>query len=182
MYIFNNKLILSKPNNMTNKAILLITVQLIVFNVLSAQNIKESLGGVKTNFQIFSDTIDLKVSDQIIILRAEKKTHEDASFGTGWGYGYQSYHLEFITKKNITIKNYRFRAGRDNENKLELMFYDSNNNNLASISIPFDYVDLFNNSSIINSPFFYSIDLIDVPIVLLDKTNKIVMNKMVAKK
>jgi hypothetical protein len=166
---------------MTNKAILLITIQLIVFNMLEAQNIRESLGGIKTNFQIFSDTIDLKVSDLTIILRAEKKTFEDAAFGTGWGYGYQSYHLEFITKENIKVKNYPFRTGRDNGNKLELIFYDSDNK-LASISIPFDYVDIFNNSSIINSPFFYSIDLIDVPIVLLDKTVKIVMNKMVAKK
>ena len=167
---------------MNNKAILLITIQLIVFNILGAQDIKESLGGIKTNFRIFSDTIDLKVIDQIIILKAEKQTYSDSNLGTGWGYGYQSFHLEFITKKNIKVDNYQYGTGRDNGSKLKLIFYDSNNNELASISIPFDYVDQYNNLSIINSPFFYSIDLIDIPIVLLDKTDKIDMIKMVGSK
>jgi hypothetical protein len=167
---------------MNHKTILLITVYIFSANILGAQNLKESLGGTKTNFQIYSDTVDLKVSDQIIILRAEKQTYSDSNFGTGWGYGYQSFHLEFITKKNIEIEYFKFRNGRDNGTKLELLFYDSNNIVLTSSSIPYNYVDLYNNSSIIGSPFFYSIDLIDIPIVLLDKTAKISMIKKVAEK
>jgi hypothetical protein len=167
---------------MNHKTILLITVYIFSINILGAQNLKESLGGIKTNFQIYSDTVDLKVSDQIIIIRAEKKYDSDSDFGTGWGYGYQSFHLEFITKKNIKIENYKFRTGRDNGTKLELIFYDSNNSVLATSSFPYDYIDLYNNSSIIDSPFFYSIDLIDIPIVLLDKTAKIGMIKKVAEK
>ncbi len=167
---------------MNNKVILLVTVSMLSFNILGAQNIKESLGAVKTNFLIYTDTVDLKVSDQIIILRAEKQTYTDSNFGTGWGYGYQSFHLEFVTEKNIKVENYRFRTGRDNEDKLQLIFYDSKNSILATTSIPFNYVDLFNNSSITGSPFFYSIDLIDIPIVLLDKTAKIGLIKKVAKK
>jgi hypothetical protein len=168
--------------NMNKKVILLVLVYMLSINFLGAQNIKESLGAINTNFKIYSDTVDLKVSDQIIILRAEKQTYSDATFGTGWGYGYQSFHLEFITKKNIKVENYQFRAGRDNENKLQLIFYDSKNSVLATTSISFDYVDLYNNSSIIDSPFFYSIDLIDIPVVLLDKTAKIGMIKKMAKK
>ena len=167
---------------MNNKTILLITVCIFSANIIGAQNLKESLGGTNTLFQIYSDTVDLKVSDQIIILRAEKQTYSDSNFGTGWGYGYQSFHLEFITKKNIKIENYKYKTGRDNGNKLELIFYDSNNSVLATSSFPYDYVDLYNNSSIIDSPFFYSIDLIDIPIVLLDKTAKIGMIKKVADK
>jgi hypothetical protein len=167
---------------MNHRTILLITVYIFSVNILGAQNLKESLGGTKTNFQIYSDTVDLKVSDQIIILRTEKQTYSDSNYGTGWGYGYQSFHLEFITKKNIKIENYKYKTGRDNGNKLELIFYDSNNNILATSSFPYYYVDLYNNPSIIDSPFFYSIDLIDIPIVLLDKTAKIGMIKKVAEK
>jgi hypothetical protein len=167
---------------MNHKTFLLIIVFIFSANILGAQNLKESLGGAKTNFQIYSDTVDLKVSDQIIILRAEKQTYSDSNYGTGWGYGYQSFHLEFITKKNIKVENYKFRNGRDNETKLELTFYDMNNGVLATTSFPYDYVDLYNNSSITDSPFFYSIDLIDIPIVLLDKTAKIGMIKKVAVK
>lgn len=168
---------------MIKKGFLLIAIQLLfVVNLLGAQNLKESLGGTKTNFQIFSDTVDLKASDQILILKAEAKHEADATFGYGWGYGYQSFHLEFITKKNINVETFKYRTGRDNESRLELQFYDSENNMLASTSIPFDSVDLFNNSSIDGSPFFYSIDLIDIPIVLLDKTAKISMTKKVVGK
>lgn len=90
-----------------------------------------------------------------------------------------------LTNKRDLMKGKLLKSnliGRDNGSKLKLIFYDSNNNELASISIPFDYVDLYNNLSIINSPFFYSIDLIDIPIVLLDKTDKIDMIKMVGSK
>lgn len=167
---------------MNYKSILLIAAYLFSVNILGAQNLKESLGGIKTNFLIYSDTVDLKVSDQMIILRAERKSASDSNFGTGWGYGYQSFHLEFITKKNIIIESYKFRTGRDNEMKLELIFYDSNNSVLATSSIPYYDIDLCNNSSIIDSPFFYSIDLIDIPIVLLDKTVKIGMIKKVAER
>jgi hypothetical protein len=165
---------------MNKKVIVLASVYMLSVSILGAQNISESLGAIKTNFRIYSDTIDLKVSDQIIILRAEKQTYSDSNFGTGWGYGYRSFHLEFITKKILKVENYHFRVGRDNENKLQLIFYDSNSSVLATISVPFNYVDLYNNSSITDSPFFYSIDLIDVPVVLLDKTAKINMIKKVA--
>ena len=167
---------------MINKGILLIAIQLFVVNVLVAQNLKESLGSTKTNFQIFSDTVDLKVSDQIIILKAEKKSNSDATFGYGWGYGYQSFHLEFITNKDIKVETFKYRTGRDNEEKLDLVFYDSANIILATTTIPFDYVDILNNTSITDGPFFYSIDLIDIPIVLLDKTSKIGMIKKVSNK
>jgi hypothetical protein len=69
---------------MNHRTILLITLYFFSANILEAQNLKESLGGTKTNFQIYSDTVDLKVSDQIIILRAEKQTYSDSNFGTGW--------------------------------------------------------------------------------------------------
>ena len=167
---------------MTTKVFLFIAIQLFVVNILVAQNLKESLGGTKTNFQIFSDTVDLKVSDQIIILKAERNHYTDSSFGTGWGYGYQSFHLEFITKKNIKVETFKFRAGRDNGDKFDLIFYDADKNILGTTTIPSGDVDLFNNPSVVGSPFFYSIDLIDVPIVLLDKTAKIGMIKRVADK
>ncbi len=167
---------------MRYKKILLITAYIFSVNILGGQNLSESLGGIKTNFQIYSDTADLKVSDQIIVLRAEKRYSSDSNFGTGWGFGYQSFHLEFITKKDIKIESFKYRSGRDNETRFELVFYDSQNNVLATSSSPYHYVDLLNNSSITDSPFFYSIDLIDIPIVLLDKTVKINMIKMVAEK
>lgn len=47
-------------------------IQLSLFD-MSAQNLENSFGGFKTNFQLFSDTTNLNPTNQIIIQRAEKK-------------------------------------------------------------------------------------------------------------
>lgn len=167
---------------MLKKGMLIITISLLVINTLAAQNLKDALGGLKTNFQIFSDSVNLDASDQIIILKADKKSYTDCQCGTGYGYGYQSFHLEFITKKQLVTKNFKFLIGRDNGDKIELVFYDANNNVLASPVFSFDIVDFYNNALIHNSPFFYSVDLVDIPIVLLSKTSKIDLIKKTAGK
>lgn len=165
---------------MINIRALLIVIQLFVVNTLVAQDLNDALGGVKTDFQIFSGTVDLDVSDQMIILKAKKRHEADFSFGHGWGYGYQSYHLEFIANKYFKVETFKHRTGGNNASRLEVIFYDSNNIILASSFIPFDNVLVFSNPPINMGPFFYSIDLIDIPIVLLNKTSKISMIKKVS--
>ena len=165
---------------MKTKMFLFIMFQLSLFNI-SAQNLEDSLGAVKTNFQLFSDTTNLNPTNQIIIQRAERKSYGD-SFGVGWGYGSQSLHIEFVSGKNLAEKKFKYRAGRDNEDKLELTFYDSGNVVLATCQMDFSLVDLLYNSSSDKSLFFYSIDLIDIPIVLLNKTVKINLIKNIADK
>ena len=156
------------------KAFLLITIQIFVLD-LYAQNLTESLGGIHTKFQIYSDTVDLKVAGQTIILRAEKYSSKYISdgVGAGWGYGYQSYHLEFVSREYLTIQEfYHSRARRIND-ILELTFYNSNDTVLASLSSDISIIDLYKNSRVENCQYFYSIDLIEIPISLLDKTAKI---------
>jgi hypothetical protein len=159
--------------------VLFVLIQLSIFNI-SAQNLENFLGGVKTNFQLFSDTTNLNPKNQIIIQRAERKSYSDASFGTGWGYGYQSFHIEFTADKNLVEGKFKYKAGRDNGDKLELTFYDSGNVVLATRTLDYSAVDLLYNLSSDNNRFFYSIDLIDIPIVLLSETAKINLVKKVA--
>ena len=64
------------------KALLLISIVFSV-NILVSLNLHENLGGVRTNFQIFSDGTSMKVSDQILILRAEGKYDTDLTFEYG---------------------------------------------------------------------------------------------------
>ncbi len=165
---------------MIRKGFLLIAIYLLVINTAGAQNLKEALGGIKANFQIYSDSVNLDVNDEIIVLKAARKFFSDCQCGTGYGYGYQSYHLEFITKKQLATKNTKYLIGRDNTDKIELKFYDANNVLLASPTFPFTIIDLYNNAAVKNSLFFFSIDLIDIPIVLLNKTSKIDLIRRVA--
>lgn len=153
------------------KGIVLIVIQALVFNLYS-QNLSESLGGINTNFQFYSDTIDLKVTDQIIIRRAEKSIGSDfiGDAAAGWGYGYQSFHLEFVARENLKIKYFKHPKARTISDSLELTFYDSNNTVLANYLSDISIIDSY---KVHDSQFLYSIDLIDIPILFLDKTEKI---------
>ncbi|MBB3187823.1 hypothetical protein [Microbacter margulisiae] len=169
---------------MTKKSILCIfvTIQLLLLNGVSAQNLSDSLGGIKTHFQLYSDTINLQPGEQFMLLRAEKKYTADPTFGYGWGYGYRSYHLEFTTNKNIVVETFKYHVGYNNDPKLVLSFYDVSGLLLSSLTFPFDRVSVCHNFSSTGSPFFYSIDLIEIPISLLDHTAKIGIIKLEARK
>jgi hypothetical protein len=156
------------------KATILIILQIFIFQINCAQSISESLGGIKTKFEIFSDTIDLKVTDQIVILAAERRSYINADDQAGWGYGYQSVHFEFITKKKLM----EIPTVGKNKNKYKLTFSDQDNVILESILIPEYSVDMRINPNISNSSVFYSIDLIDTPVLILDKTKKIDIIKL----
>lgn len=156
------------------KAAILIILQLFIYQVLCAQSISEYFGGIKTKFEVFSDTIDLKVIDQIVVLAAEKRSYISISDNAGWGYGYQSIHFEFITKKEL----FEISAAGKNKNKYKLTFSDQDNLILQTIYIPEYSVDKCINTNIVNGRVFYSIDLIYTPVLLLDKTKRIDIIKL----
>ncbi|HEX2921716.1 MAG TPA: hypothetical protein VHO50_11185 [Bacteroidales bacterium] len=155
------------------RCILFLTILAFV-NDINAQSLKESLGGISTSYRIYSDSVDLKATDQIIIQRAEKNFGTDTG-GAGWGYAYQSFHLEFMTYRTIKTETFKYNRNQDNESKLELRFFNWKGNLLATKSIPYYSVDIVKNESLAGSPSFISIDLINIPIVLLDEATKIDM-------
>lgn len=164
---------------MKAKILLFVIIQLSAIGI-HAQNLEEALGGVKTNFKLLSGTRDLNPADQIIIQRAERKSYSDAAYGIGWGYGYQSFHLEFVTSENLVEEKFKFKTGRDNEDKLTLTFYDSEHVVHATLQLNYSEVDLLYNEESGRSQYFYSIDLINIPIVLLNKTAEINLIKKVS--
>lgn len=150
------------------KILLVIILQLFVFQIISAQSISESLGGIKTNFKLFSVKIDLEVTEQILVSAAERRTYI-SPMDAGWGYGYQSVHFEFITQKEL-----KEILGEDKDkNKYRLTFIDHENVILFAINLPEYSVKKYLNTDIVNSQVFYSIDFIDIPVLVLDKTKTI---------
>ena len=155
------------------KLILFAVLQTFVLSVFMGQSLSESLGAIKTDFKLSSDTTDLNASDQIIVLGAEKRTY-NSSDGGGWGYGYQSFHLEFISIKKI----YTISGGTKERNNYRLTFSDKENYILAKINIPGHSFKMYTNPFIKNLSIFYSIDLIYIPALLLEKTSKIDIVKL----
>lgn len=151
------------------KVIFLLIVQIFLPNFNYSQSISESFGGIKTNFEVFSDSIDLEVKEQIVILAAERLSYLSASGNGGWGYGYQSYHFDFITKKRLIEEP----TINKNKNTYQLTFTDSDNVILQTFLVPAYSVDIRSNEHLKNTRIFYSIDLFDTPIMILDKTRRI---------
>jgi hypothetical protein len=161
----------------------------VIFSLLNgfvfAQDISSALGRIDTNFVFYSDSIDLEVSSQFIIKKAGTFHYEDSrtSDSDGWGYGfgygggYESHHLEFVTiKKLVAIEK------KQVDYKFEIDFVDSTKTIIASETFDESKVSHYNNDSIIGSPHFYSIDLITIPISVLDRTSEIFITEIKSKK
>ncbi|MCG6187007.1 hypothetical protein [Maribellus maritimus] len=165
------------------KMFLFTVIQLFVVHIY-AQSLSESLGGVKTNFHFFSNNTDLNVTDQFIIKRAEKKASASTNYSFhsayGYGYGYQSFHLEFITREYYVTEEVEHKGKYSD--KIELTFYNSDDIALATHTLDYSVVDLSYNISSDEIQFFYSVDLLGIPIVLLNKTAKINFIKKVSNK
>lgn len=140
----------------------------------SAQSLTEKLGGVPTNFVITSDTNTLEVISQMIIKRGEyyAEYRDDYEGSSAYGYGYQSFHLEFMSRQPIYHKsvydgNIRWR---DMKSELYVSFYDEADNLLLNAKMPPSFLKIVDENT---GLFSYSLNLVDYPIVLLDKTKRI---------
>lgn len=137
---------------------------------LHAQTLSEKLGAVKTDFNFYSGEVDLEVSQQFIIKNAGAYHYTGTTFDAGYGYGagYEVFRLEFMARKKLTQE-----SQRKTQHHFRIGFYDASDNLLASFSFPKKRVSVAVNNSIDDSPLFYSIDLLDIPISLFDFTEKI---------
>jgi hypothetical protein len=151
--------------------VLFVSFFLIINGLLNAQNLSQKLGSIKTDFKFYSDTIDLNVSNQFIIKNAGAFFSYNATSGSSYGFGagYESYHLEFVTNKILKCEYFKRYT---NSAHYEIDFFDSTNIKLSTISFTGDEIVIFTNSDVMGSPIFYSIDLYNVPISLLDRTLK----------
>ena len=125
---------------------------------------------MQTNFEFFSGKTDLNVTHQFIIKNGGVFYNFSNISGSSYGYGggYESFHLEFETSQNLSNE-----IDRDSYSAYKITFTDSIYRILAVI--PFDEykVVFYSNPDIPDSPVFYSVDLIDVPLSILDQTKKI---------
>lgn len=151
------------------KEILLFTVLTTISGIVSAQKLSESLGSIKTDFEFYSDTIDLEVHGQFIIKNAGGFYSYDMTTG-GYGMVYTSYHLEFSTYKEL-----KFEYFKRHTNSLHYIidFYNSDNLKLASIKFLGNKVSKITNTETKGSITYYSVDLYNIPISLLNNTKKL---------
>lgn len=155
--------------------IVLISILISTIPSLYSQSLIENLGGVKTDFQFTTDSVEIPIIEQAILRRGVSKYNSGivSDGGYGYGYGLQTFHLEFITEAKITE---RYRSGkRSNRKHYEIKLWDENDSLLLHIGIQLSELRKVSNGK---NLYTYSINLNRIPIVLLDKTQKINIDKI----
>lgn len=142
---------------------------------LYSQSLIEDLGGVKTNFIITTDSVEMTILEQAIIKRGVRnyKARIFDDGGYGYGYGLQTFHLELITKAEF-VEKYR-REKRSYQKYYTIKLFDKKDTLLLNKEIELSELKKFSNG---DDLFIYSLDLRRIPIILLDKTTTINIDKI----
>lgn len=166
----------------SNKAIRNLMTYAIIFfsfNCFDAQSLVEELGGVNTDFKIISDSVEMDVLSQAIVWRGIRKmdTHRSQwvdsdyeaahSSAYGYGYGLRALHLEFLTTSTISKEKRIDRIGLD---YLELKLFDKDQKLLLKTRMTLKSLKRTSNLADLTS---YSLSLIDIPVIILDRAESI---------
>lgn len=134
-----------------------------------SQSISDHFGGIKTNYEIYSDTVKLDVKSQMIIRNAGYTYEIGSDLSYSYGAGFESFHLEFSTTTDLEV----FSKPKIRHSRYEVFFYDSAWNILASIEMHPGRFSIIRNTNQPGSLTFYSIDLFKIPISLFEAASKI---------
>jgi len=156
--------------------LLIFSLSLLFSSTGNGQSITEHFSGKKVTFELTTvENVVLNDQYQYLVSRATKESAKDEFFekGFGFGFGFQSIHLEFATTEEIKsdydayTKKYNYR----------ITFYDQNNNEIAKKELSSNLVKMISNTDY-PKRFFYSIDLKDIPLLVLDSSAKIDISKV----
>lgn len=147
----------------------LLFASIFIFNLslFAQQSLSTQLGAIQTRFKFTSGTKELKINHQFISKTGKYfykySEYENKSFG--YAAGYESLNLEFacIVDLSSEVDKYYF-------NKYLIRFYDENNSLITSIHFDPDRVKRVVNTEEVDGLYYYSFDLVDVPIIVLDNT------------
>lgn len=143
---------------------------------LNAQLLTEKLGGVSTNFLITSaDTVNLQPVRQVILQRAATREYiTDGYYQNTHQVGYNAYHLEFSSVRGISAQMvYNNKMGCFDQDFYRLVMYDVQEEVVGAMQLTSREVTKWINTNVVPYTFAFSIDLSDVPLVLLDNTARL---------
>ena len=155
-----------------NKAIRkLFPLFLILFSTSSlvkAQTITPALDGYRPAFRISTDSMEMTVVDQVLIKRAVKDYFFDRILDAAYGMGYEAWHWEFVTRQPILKRNLKGKK----ESFVRLELYNRKEECIGRFDLPLDRLQ--STQSLSGQKIMtYSINLIDIPLILLDRTRRV---------
>jgi hypothetical protein len=157
----------------TTKSVLLIVLIILLSYPSFSQSLYEKAGGIKTDFRILSDTVDLTILAQGLIERGffDYESSENYSYA----YGMQVWFLEFVTTNNLQWIYQPRKHGIFGRNFCKIILLDESNNQLMTTDVPSNYIQEVSNENGLQT---FSVNLYKVPLVLLDKTVTIKLRRI----
>ncbi|MEO0341664.1 MAG: hypothetical protein AAF242_20955 [Bacteroidota bacterium] len=155
-----------------NKAIIkLLLIPLILLGMPSltkAQAITPALEGHRPAFRISTDSMEMTVVDQLLIKRAVRDYFFDRILDAAYGMAYESWHLEFITRQPILLRNLKGKK----ESFIRIELYNRREECIGRFDLVPDRLQSTKSVSG-QKTMTYSVNLIDIPLILLDRTKRV---------
>lgn len=148
------------------RAIIVLAVFALSGNNLFAQFSVEKFGGVKTDFEIYSEEGKLPIIAQAVV--------SDGPIGLSDSYSTAvlgKYSLEFATTSSIAQRYKESKLMR--ESIYEVVLIDANDKVLLFIELSQQQMRMVSNNKDLKT---YTLSLYHIPMILLEKTRKIIIN------
>jgi len=149
---------------------------LVLFSSYStqAQTVSEKLGGVHCAFELYSDTTELDVRNQLLIGRAntESTYSSDDNSSSASALGYTEWHLEFVSRTKIGSRDRAYEERKNYRRHYHVQFTNSKGDIILSTYLGSDKIRLWAGESYTVPIYTYSIDLINLPLISLDDVEK----------
>jgi len=152
---------------------------LMISLTVNSQTIFEKFGGVKTDFKLYSSDLDLEVIDQCLVRRGVRNTRINYENDSAYGYGYESIHFEFVCKKRPQFDLIIDKAAKRKWTFFRLELYNGKNKMFYSVDLSETNLRVYEMEQpdkILN--FVYSINMVNIPLILLDQVEKIDITKI----
>jgi hypothetical protein len=147
---------------------------LLTIETANAQSLIEKLGGIRTDFEIRSISTDVPVLSQAIVKRGMHRSryHNGLDEAYGYAYGVQTYYLEFSTNSKL---HERYVSKKGRWTYYEVKLYDNSGKLIMEKKIDNHMVAISSNGDDLRT---YSLNLKEIPLILLDQTKKITIEKV----
>ncbi|WP_439182264.1 hypothetical protein [Carboxylicivirga taeanensis] len=157
------------------KQFLAFTILLLAGTEAHSQSLLEKTGGITTNFTFTSASVELPVQSQAIVKRGLAKFEYNSGMDAGYGYGYgmECWRLEFTT--TVKIKELHINNDRSRKQYFSFNLCDKDGETLLVAQLDEEAIAMVNNG---DKLLTYSINLNSIPLILLDKTQSIRIEKV----
>lgn len=139
------------------------------------QSFSQQLGAIPTQFEFTTSDTPLDITQQQIVKRAGRVHHLGTE--SGYGSGYETFRLEIQLPIDIPLMRAKLFDGNSG---YQFTFFSESGERMGFVRLSSSEVNRIRDNRFIDSKVnFYSFDLINVPLLILDQTIRIDIERFI---